>query len=56
MKRARLCINDFVIGNMIFLSGTEYEIEYNPADRNLYLYHCHGYATVTKGFINEHFL
>lgn len=52
----KLCINYCRVNGLEFFSNTEYKVEYNPIDGQLYLYNCWGITTVPTWFINNNFI
>lgn len=52
----RLCIKDCIIDDLIFISGLNYKIEFNPISNNLIIYHPFGYTTISKNFLDNHFI
>ena len=56
MKKEVLCIIDFKIGNLLFIRGMRYEIEWNPVDEHIYLYNQDGFTPISKDLLNYYFL
>lgn len=52
----KLCVKQYRKDGLDFIPGLEYEVEYNPIDRNLYIYTVWGYTTITPFALNSNFI
>lgn len=53
----RTCIKDFKYDNMLFITGVDYEVNWNPIIQKLILYDVFGnYTIIDKSILNKYFL
>ncbi len=52
----KLCVKDFRLGELVFVTGLTYKVELNPIDHKLYIYHPFGYSIIGKSTLDSNFL
>ena len=52
----KVCLRDIKIENLQFCKGNVYNVEYNPVDKQIYIYSIWGYTTIPKYLLDICFL
>jgi hypothetical protein len=52
----KTCVKWFVKDGLEFIPGMEYKVEFNPIDKNLYIYTVWGFTTITASQLSTHFI
>ena len=52
----KLCIKYFRVGSLEFFTNNGYKVEFNPVDKQIYLYNVWGCVRVPKLVLDAHFL
>jgi hypothetical protein len=52
----KTCVKWFVKDGLEFIPGMEYKVEFNPIDKNLYIYTVWGFTTITTSQLSTHFI
>ena len=52
----RTCVAQFRKDGLDFIPGLEYKVDFNPIDKNLYIYTVWGYTTISTSQLNRYFV
>lgn len=56
LKLSKTCINEFSLGDLIFVEGCEYEVSYNSINNQFIIEHPYGSYVISRDVLNECFI